>query len=268
MSLLTNIRPQPNPKPDASGFLSSRDAIDKRNREKTLAVLRFLRTSIYSNTEILGHIMALKSKSAISKTLQSMERKRLLRHQLFQEMGGRFTLWGITPTGQDEALQSGEEPINVFFNVSKISLTGLQHYLSLQHIRVRGERANWTDFIYCDRRAVNKIRHADTINDPVRPDLLAVDPNGRRTAIEYERKIKWAPRYENQVIPGHVRRINAGEYDYVVWVCRDADDEKTLRGLLTTAIQNLTKDKVLHLSKTEAGIKPFNITNIHTWPRF
>jgi DNA-binding MarR family transcriptional regulator len=268
MPLLEDIQPRKERGTDASGLLFSHKEIYQRNHDKTLAVLRFLRTTIYSTSEILGQVMGVNAKSTISMTLQSMEAKHLLRRKVVQQKTRRFTIWGITPSGQEAALQHGEDPVNVFFNVSKIRFRGLDHYLSLQQIHARAKKENWSEFIYCDRRALDKTKPDTTIKEKIRPDLIARDPSGRLAAIESELTLKRPTRYQEHVIPGHVRRINAEEYDYVVWVCSDAHNEKTLRGFLTGAIQALTKERAFHLDRTVPGMKPFNITSIQSWPTF
>lgn len=243
----------------------------ERNRQKTLKVLRFLRTSIYSTAELLGEVMGIKSPSGIFETLQGMERKQLLRHYTFRQFAGARTLWGITPTGQDTCLQHGEESISIFFNPAKVSLTQLQHYLSLQKIRIRAEVAGWTNVIYCDRPSVykgNGWHNQDTINEKIRPDLLATHPQNRIVAIEYERLLKWAPRYKEHVIPGHVRRLNADEYAQVVWVCPNQTDEERLRALLLNAVRELRNDNQFHLERTSKDYKTFVVTSINSWPNF
>jgi hypothetical protein len=243
----------------------------QRNREKTLRVLRFLRTSIYSTSELLGEVMGVKSRNGIFETLQGMEKKQLIRHQTFHEFTGPFTLWGITPAGQEACLQDGEESVSVFFNASKVSLARLQHYLSMQQIRIRAEGAGWRDFVYCDRRQIDKTPTAhssDTINEEIRPDLLAISPQDRKAAIESERLLKWTPRYKERVIPGHIRRINAGEYDQVIWVCPTKDDEEKLRAILSSAVKELIGDKQLNLGRSSKEYKTFNVTNTESWPNF
>jgi hypothetical protein len=251
--------------------LLTRCATRERNREKTLKVLRFLRTSIYSTAHLLGEVMGVKSRSGIFETLQGMEKKQLLRHQTFEEFTGTFTLWGITPAGQEACLRGGEEAVTVFFNTSKVSLARLQHYLSIQQIRIRGEAAGWRDFVYCDRRSLHQgdTNHTqDTIREKIRPDLLAISKQNRKVAIESERILKWPPRYQNHVIPGHIRRLNAGEYDQVIWVCRANDEEEKLRAILSTAVKELKEDKQLNLERTSKDYKIFNITSIDSWPNF
>src|SRR6266568_8180653 len=217
-----------------------------RNREKTLRVLRFLRTSIYSTADLLGEVMGVKSRDGIHKSLMGMEKKGLLRRQRFHEFTGTFTLWGITPAGQQACLQEAEEPVTIFFNIAKVSLARLQHYLSMQQIRIRAEAAGWHDFVYCDRRQVFKDDTEDSIkktNHEIRPDLLAVTPHNRKVAIESERLMKWPPRYKEHVLPAHIRRLNDGEYQQVIWVCRTREDEEKLKAILAAAIKELRNDK-------------------------
>ncbi len=243
----------------------------ERNQEKALKVLRFLRTSIYSTAELLGEVMNVKARTGIHRTLFNMEQKQLIRRHSYQEFGGNLTLWGITPTGQEVSIQNGDEPLSIFFNPSKVSLPRLQHYLCLQKIRVRAEAAGWSNVVYCDRPSVYKgsaAQSQDTINEHIRPDLLATHPQGRIVAIEYERSLKWTPRYKEHVIPGHVRRLNAGEYAQVVWVCPDQNDENQLRAILLNAVKQLKDDNDFHLERTSKDYKTFVVTNIDCWPNF
>jgi hypothetical protein len=243
----------------------------ERNQEKAFKVLRFLRTSIYSTAELLGEVMRLKARSAIFETLQAMETKQLVRHHIFREFTGTITLWGITPAGQEISLQNGDEPISVFFNPSKVSLSRLQHYLSLQRIKIRAEAAGWTNLIYCDRPSVYKgsdSQNQDTINEDIRPDLLATHPQSRTVAIEYERLLKWTPRYKEHVIPGHIRRLNADEYAQVIWICRNQSDEQRLRAIILTVVKQLRDDNQFCLERTSKDYKTFVVTNINSWPNF
>jgi hypothetical protein len=243
----------------------------ERNRQKTLTVLRFLRTSIYSTAELLGEVMGIKSRDGIHKTLLNMEQKQLIRPHRYLDFTGRLTLWGITPTGQQVSLQEREEPISLFFNPAKVSLARLQHYLHLQKIRIRAEAAGWTNVIYCDRPSVykgNVPHNQDTINEEIRPDLLATHPQDRTVAIEYERLLKWTPRYKDHVIPGHIRRLNAGEYAQVIWVCPNQRDDERLRATLLKVVKELKDDHQFHLERTSSDYKTFVVTNINSWPNF
>lgn len=243
----------------------------ERNQEKALKVLRFLRTSIYSTTDLLGEVMCVPSSKGIRKTLLNMEQKQLIRRHTYHQFGGNLTLWGITATGQQVARQSGEDAICGSFSPSKVSFPRLQHYLGLQKIRIRAEAAGWTHVIYCDRPSLYKAndRHnQDTINEEIRPDLLATHPQARTVAVEYERSLKWTPRYKEHVIPGHVRRRNAGEYAQVVWVCPDPQGEDQLRAILLHAVNQLTNDNDFHLERTSDQYKTLVVTNIACWPNF
>lgn len=243
----------------------------ERNQEKALKVLRFLRTTIYSTAELLGEVMDLKARTGIHRTLFNMEQKHLIRRHTYSEFGGSVTLWGITATGQQIALESGGMPIPISFNPSKVSLARLQHYLCLQKIRIRAEAAGWTKVMYCDRPSLykgNGRHNQDTINEEIRPDLLATHPQNRTVAIEYERSLKWTPRYEEHVIPGHIRRLNAAEYAQVVWICPNQKDEEQLRAILLNGVKALKSDNQFHLERTSKDYKTFVVTNIDCWPNF
>src|SRR5437660_44204 len=70
-----------------------------RKREKTMLVLRFLRTTLYSTAEILGSVMGIQTRSPIHRTLKAIERSRLIQCIHGENFGG-ITLWGITAAGQ------------------------------------------------------------------------------------------------------------------------------------------------------------------------
>jgi hypothetical protein len=243
----------------------------ERNQEKARKVLRFLRTSIYSTADLLGEVMGVPSSKGVRKTLANMEQKQLIRRHTYLEFGGNLTLWGITPTGQEFSLEHGDESIPIFFNPAKVSLARLQHYLCLQKIRIRAESAGWRNVIYCDRPSVykgNDSHNQDTINEEIRPDLLATHPQNRIIAIEYERLLKWTPRYKEHVLPGHARRINAREYAQVIWVCPNQTDEERLRAILLNAVKELKNGNQFHLERTSKDYKTFVVTNISFWPNF
>jgi hypothetical protein len=174
------------------------------------------------------------------------------------------TLWGITSEGQQLATPSGEEISPLTFNISKVSVSRLDHYLSLQQIRITGERFGWTEFIYCDRETRANPDKAESKYN-VRPDLTALDPHGRRVAIECELSLKSPARYKDNIIPGHIRHINAEEYDYVLWITKTPEDQQTLHQSLTSRIQELREIERLHLTRTFVDYKMFQFANLDTW---
>ena len=84
-------------------------------------------------------------------------------------------------------------------------------------------------------------------------------------AIECELSLKSPARYKDNIIPGHVRRINADEYDYVLWISRTPEDQQTLHQSLTARIHELMREQHFHLSRTFTDYKMFQFANLQTW---
>jgi hypothetical protein len=238
----------------------------ERNQEKSMLVLRFLRTVTYSTTDILAAVLNLSKREHVIDFLDQMERANVITHGEFAELGGRITLWGITTAGQDRALQHGEEPNQSVFNPSKISITNLLHYLDMQRIHVLAERDGWTDFVYVDRyrrKHFEENRHRASV---IRPDLLATHPQGNRAAIEYERIRKSRQRYKDEVVPGHVRNLNAHEYDFVLWISRTTADQSELFAVINQVVGELRAEDKWNLQVPTVSFKRFQFANLATWP--
>jgi hypothetical protein len=236
----------------------------EQSRRKASDVLSFLRTSIYSTEPLLGQVMHIKHRSTIHNCLLRLEQAGLIRRAPIRTAMANITLWGITAEGQQLAAPPGAEVSPLTFNISKVSVSRLEHYLSLQQIRITGENFGWTGFVYCDREAkANPTKVESKYN--VRPDLTALDPQGKRAAIECELSLKSPARYRDNIIPGHIRHINAADYDYVLWITKTPDDQQTLHQSLTTRIQELLREQRLHLSRTFTDYKMFQFANLQTW---
>jgi hypothetical protein len=208
--------------------------------------------------------MRIKHRSTIHDSLLRLEQAGAIRRAPIRTAMSTLTLWGITSEGQRLSTPRGEDPRPLTFNTAKVSVSRLEHYLSLQQIRITGERFGWTRFIYCDReRRSNVTRPESKYN--VRPDLTALDPQGRRVAIECELSLKNPARYKDNIIPGHIRCLNSDQYDYVLWITSTPEDQQTLRQSLTTRIQELKQEQRLHLTRTFTDYKMFQFSNLQTW---
>jgi hypothetical protein len=236
----------------------------EQSQRKTRDVLSFLRTSVYSTESLLGQVMRIKHRSTVHNALVRLEQAGLIRRVPIRTAMAFVTLWGITSEGQQLATPSGEEVNPLTFNISKVSVSRLEHYLLLQQIRITGETVGWTEFVYCDREARANPDKAESKYN-VRPDLTALDPDSRRVAIECELSLKSPARYKENIIPGHIRHINAEEYDYVLWITKTPEDQQTLHQSLTARIHELKEIERLHLTRTFADYKMFQFANLETW---
>jgi hypothetical protein len=244
--------------------LLSRAVAYEQSRRKVRDVLAFLRTSIYSTEPLLGQILQIKDRAHIHTSLVRMERSGFIRRASLVLGLSRITLWGITAEGQRIITPAEEEPNSITFNISKISVSRLEHYLSLQQIRITGESFGWTKFVYCDREAKAKLVKAESKYN-IRPDLIALDSVGRKTAIECELSLKSPARYKDNIIPGHIRFLNSEQYDYVLWITRTPEEQQTLRQSLTIRLQELKQEQRLYLSRTFNDFKMFQFANLQTW---
>jgi DNA-binding MarR family transcriptional regulator len=208
--------------------------------------------------------MRIKHRSTVHNALVRLEQAGLIRRVPIRTAMAFVTLWGITSEGQQLATPSGEEVSPLTFNISKVSVSRLEHYLSLQQIRITGETVGWTEFVYCDREARANPDKAESKYN-VRPDLTALDPDSRRVAIECELSLKSPARYKENIIPGHIRHINAEEYDYVLWITKTPEDQQTLHQSLTARVHELKEIERLHLTRTFADYKMFQFANLDTW---
>ncbi len=241
----------------------------ERHREKFQAVLRHLRDTIYSTTDILGEVMNITHRQTVQETLKQMECSHLITHQDFHEQGGIVRLWGITATGQDRVLENGQEPNPSVFNPAKISFTTLLHYLDMQRIQVRALKASWNHFIYVDRNRRKK--HNGEMNrrdNSIRPDLIAMDPQRHLADIEFERTRKSFARYKEEILPGHVKGLNAGEYEFVLWVTPTLAEQQSLYSIITKAVDQLIAAQEWRLILPPAAFKRFQFANLETWPNY
>jgi hypothetical protein len=241
--------------------------IAERKREKTMLVLRFLRTTIYSTAELLGMVMRLRDRSHAYMTLKALERAKLIQSAK-SDIVGRKTLWGITLAGQRFCLQDGDEENTKFFNPAKISSSTLEHYLAIQRVHIALEKEAWKAFEYPDKTPRPHLKGGNLAPEnqyTIRPDLLATNPDAIRGAIEVERFVKSERRYEEHVIPGHVRKLNAHEYDFVLWIARDIDHQQTLENTIRKVVQKLRENQRFYLEARPTHYKIFQFSNLQSW---
>jgi hypothetical protein len=116
-------------------------------------------------------------------------------------------IWGITPHGL--ALTPSADPAGRYFEPSKLSLERVPHQIALQNIRLDAEAAGWTEWTRGE--ALGK-------SPPIRPDALVRRPDGNIVAVECERTIKTAKRYQ-KVLSEHLRAMRNGKWAGVYFVC-------------------------------------------------
>lgn len=208
-----------------SNLMACPVARSQRRLTKRFATLRFLRQQLWSTQEILQEVMSLQSRQATHKTLTQMESEHLLRRYTIQALGGPITLWGITAHGQAMAfLPETERLIPSYFEPSKVSEQNIRHQLDLQKLRIKAEAAGWAS--WCDGDRIGTVGA-----DNKRPDAIATDPQGRITAVECERTMKTAKRYE-AILVSYLRALKAQQISRVIWVCPTPEITLRLKTIL------------------------------------
>ena len=197
-----------------------------RIEEKRRKILRFLRDEIYTTREITQAILDLAPTPA-KMTLAAMCRDDLIRMERVSCAKGinRF-LYGITPHGQAMAFDpdAGEKPNAKVFEPGRVGLTTLAHFLQIQMMRVKAEKAGFTDWIIGDRGAMFE-------KNQCRTDAIVTSNTGEKLGIEVELTIKTIKRYE-VVILDRLKQIKSRIFERVVWITKDEDIKKRLESML------------------------------------
>lgn len=187
----------------------------KRAAEKERLVLSFLFDEVWATAKTLQQLLGLATHVPVNRLLRKMENKGLVKPHKVSLGGPDTNLWGITANG----LAMSVEPEKVAdalsrstFEPSKVSVSHVNHQTKLQIARIEAERAGWTDWVRGERMGGDISK---------RPDAVAIDPNGRRIAIEVELSFKSKKRYQ-QVI-GEYAYLCAVKKAYkgVYYICED-----------------------------------------------
>lgn len=190
-----------------SELIADPAARKERAAAKRRAVLDFLASEIWTSAPILGQILDLPHRQPVNRLLLAMEKEGTIRRAVGPTLAGQgVTLWGITTLGR--ALVATADPLGPVFEPSRLALGAVPHNLALQALRLRAEAAGWT--AWTRGEALGK-------DASVRPDAVATMPGGQRVAIECERTVKTAKRYQ-VVLAAHLRAIQARQWLGVYYV--------------------------------------------------
>lgn len=163
---------------------------------------------------------------AAHENLTRMEDEGLLRRHKVEGLGGgSVTLWGITSHGQALAFDPlSEAPVASYFEPGRTAEVTIRRALDLQQLRPQAERAGWKDWINGDRLT-------ELLKGGKRPDAMATSPAGIKTAIEIERTIKTAKRYE-QILASYLMSLKSEQVHQVVWLSSTEDLSLRLRAIV------------------------------------
>lgn len=199
----------------------------QRADEKRRALLRFLRDELYTTPAVAACVMQCGERAA-RQTVASLEKQGLVKRHVVRWLDGvaPVVLVAITPHGQAMAFDpdAGETCGVRTFEPARFSLTYLQHTLDMQRLRiaVQARIARWVpgEMLGVSSKAVK------------RPDAIVLLHDKTRVAVEIERTLKNARRYE-RALAGHLQAIKQNKWHRVVYASPDADTAKRVRALLT-----------------------------------
>lgn len=196
-----------------------------RVAQKRRAILRFLRQEIWTDYKNLGLLLGV-NPAATYRTLATLEKADIIRRERVPTVGGTVVLMGITHHGQAMAADEGESVVEKVFVPGRVSSTYLRHTLDVQLLRIKAEKAGWTDWVNADR--VEKWPEGQA-----RPDAFVMNTQGRLIAVECERTIKSPKRY-NQILNVWLQAIRRGDVQRVVWVSPAEIVRDRLRRIITS----------------------------------
>lgn len=203
----------------------------QRSNEKQYLVLRFLREVLWSSQDVLQHVMKLQSRQSAHKSLKQMESLGLIKHHVYDALGGRLTLWGITQHGQMLAFNLGEETAySSYFEPSRVSEQLIRHQLDLHQLRISAEASGWSQWRDGDR--LGKLS-----KNVKRPDAIAFNSkHGVIVGVECERSFKTQKRYQ-EILLSYLRLLRDQKLQEVVWVSPTDDFAKRLEVLIKSIKQ-------------------------------
>ena len=216
--------------------------------EMQFLMLRFLKSESWSNTNNLCELLQISSR-LLTGVLSPMIKEKLIKSVMQQIMGGETQLYGITNAGYI-CLAEHEKSINGLSALGaeskhemlthRISPTFVPHRLDIQMLKIRAERAGWTNWITADlgRTLITEpLREvqvgASHIEGSFRPDAWCTDLSGQRVCVECERTMKSKIRY-SQILCNYLLALKRGEFERVIWVCPEQKLKQNLQSVITS----------------------------------
>jgi len=209
-------------------------------------ILSFLKSEAWTSHENLCELLDI-STHQLKIILNTLIKEKLIKEVLQEIMGGKTQLYGITRSGckrLDQWRESSLYPLGLATGKSKsppnllterISPTFIPHRLDVQMLRIRAERAGWTDWVSADIGRpifVQERNHIDMSGSlaqrAFRPDAWCTDPQKLRVCVECERTMKSKARY-SQILCDYLLALKRGEFDRVIWVCPDQKMRQNLQ---------------------------------------
>ena len=247
--------------------------------EKELSVLEFLSAESWSSEFNLADLLQI-SPRGLGGVLKPMIINKLIKCVDQKIMGGSVKIFGITSVGHKKLRiiaykPSDFEMLNAksnlqIANLTRISPTLIPHRLDIQMLKIRAERAGWTNWVNADtgedRKIVSSQLSSFSLSASVlehRPDAWCTNPLGNRFSIECERTIKSKPRY-TEIVRDYLLALKRGDIDRVLWVSPDQGLSDRLAYLITSITHVQIGEQKLLIPRDR--FEYFNYLTFEQWP--
>lgn len=189
----------------------------QRSAVNEARMLRHMRESTFSNTEILASCIDLSYASAYKILYRFQKRGWVTKYQVpdFNEI-----LWGLTKQGVDASWQSGETVLKRKpFRPNSVSVLTIKHELYLQKAKILAEKSGWNEWVYGHHLSGDLAK---------RPDAIAINNDGIKYCVELERFSKERTRIESTMAT-YLQMIKIGFCQYVAYVSPEENVAKRLK---------------------------------------
>jgi len=177
---------------------------------KRRVLLAFLASGeVYTTLSIAAELLQSSERTAL-RLLQKLAEEKLIKVDENVMSHSSLKLYGISAHGM--AMTESAHPSAKPFALNRTNPNSVPHHTNCQLIRIRAERAGWTDFVPGKLLMVNNSARLKKL-----PDFLMTRPDGRRVAGELEHWVKSRKRMVD-IISAHLVQIVAKEYDLVYYM--------------------------------------------------
>lgn len=204
--------------------------------QKRRRVLRWMRDYPFTHMDVLEVLLGY-SRRTLQATLAKMERDGLIKGALIEVSYARpVKLWGLTHHGLHHAFDPGE-PLGprAVFDPKKVAASRLAHDLDVQLVHVRAQVAGWKAWKPAALLAEPLVAKGLNI-----PDAVAITATGETVALEIERTLKSARRYQ-EILVSYLQGRKLGLWQRVLYLSPDpvtaARIERAFRSIKTARFQ-------------------------------
>ena len=222
----------------------------QRSAEKRAAVLNFLASGEqWSTLSVLSELLQTSERNAL-RLLQKLTEEKLLKVDDRVLPHLRLKLYGLSDHG---IAMVGADVKMKAFCIGRTNPSQVEHHLQSQLIRIRAERAGWTNWVPGKTLYVENATRLKKL-----PDSLSNRPDGRRVAVEIERFVKSQKRLTD-IMGLHLAQIVAGKYDLVYYF--SPHPEAQMRAFNKIQFAHLENQKVKLNDSHRARFKVFSLEN-------